>query len=119
MILPISLKDNWRLKRLLRNLEKIKLKQDDLISKEREKLKESGNSEKEIHQKLENLRQDQHIEYLFIREEISSHITNSLRRESKKLLIPMPSSYQDEEIWELTQTTFDNILTEKGVLLGS
>jgi len=117
MILPISFKDNWRLKRLHRNLEKIKSKNDDLIFKEREKLKESGNSAREIHQKLESLRQDQYIEYLFIREEISSHITNSLRRESKKLLISMPASFQDEEIWELTQTTSDNILTEKGVSL--
>ncbi len=29
----------------------------------------------------------------------------------------MPFSYQDEEMWEIAQTTADNILTEKGVRL--
>ena len=117
MILPISFKGNWHLRRLIRKLEKLKSKHNDLIFKERTKLKESGNNVKEIFQKLHRFRQDQHVEYLLIRDEISSHITNGLLRESKKLFIPMPFSYQDEEMWELAQTTADNILTEKGVCL--
>ena len=114
MILPISFKDNLHLKRLNRKLEKIKSKHNDLISKERTKLKESGNNVREIFQKLHSFRQDQYVEYLIIQDEISSHITNNLLRESKKLLIQIPFSYQDEEMWELAQTTADNILTERG-----
>ncbi len=119
MALPISFKDNRRLKRLYRELEEIKSKQNDSISKARKNLKESGNSDREIHIKLANFRQDQHYECLVISDEINSHITNSLRRESKKLLLPMPFSYQekDEEMWEITQTAGENILSEKGVSL--
>lgn len=117
MNLPISFKDNARLHRLRKNFERIKSKNNDLIFKERIKLKESGNSEKEIRQKLKSIREDQYIDYLLVKEEISSHITNSLLRESKKLLILMPFSNDDEEMWDLTETTADRILTGKGVSL--